>query len=129
MRMSPLSVIALFALLAPGPSAAGHGITITEIHAQPAPGGAAFVGGTSVSLSLDSGATDLAEVLGTIVGLNLLFGLPLLWGCAVTAMDTFLPLGVCRKRAASCRASSSLSVRSTRSNPLRRQTASASYLC
>jgi manganese transport protein len=37
-------------------------------------------------------ATDLAEVLGTIVGLNLLFGLPLLWGCAVTAFDTFLLL-------------------------------------
>ena len=37
-------------------------------------------------------ATDLAEVLGTIVGLNLLFGLPLLWGCAVTALDTFLLL-------------------------------------
>jgi manganese transport protein len=41
-------------------------------------------------------ATDLAEILGTIVGLNLLFGLPLLWGCAVTAMDTFLLLGLQR---------------------------------
>jgi manganese transport protein len=39
-------------------------------------------------------ATDLAEVLGTIVGLNLLFGLPLLWGCAVTAFDTFLLLAL-----------------------------------
>jgi manganese transport protein len=37
-------------------------------------------------------ATDLAEALGTIVGLNLLFGLPLLWGCAVTAFDTLLLL-------------------------------------
>jgi manganese transport protein len=35
-------------------------------------------------------ATDLAEALGTIVGLNLLFGLPLLWGCAIAAMDTLL---------------------------------------
>jgi manganese transport protein len=35
-------------------------------------------------------ATDLAEVLGTIVGLNLLFRIPLLWGCAITALDTFL---------------------------------------
>jgi manganese transport protein len=35
-------------------------------------------------------ATDLAEALGTIVGLNLLFHIPLLWGCAITAMDTFL---------------------------------------
>jgi manganese transport protein len=37
-------------------------------------------------------ATDLAEALGTIIGLNLLFGLPLLWGCLVTACDTFLLL-------------------------------------
>jgi len=37
-------------------------------------------------------ATDLAEVLGTIVGLNLLFHIPLLWGCAITAFDTFLLL-------------------------------------
>lgn len=42
-------------------------------------------------------ATDLAEALGTIIGLNLLFGLPLLWGCAVTAFDTFLLL-VIQKR-------------------------------
>ena len=37
-------------------------------------------------------ATDLAEVLGTIIALKLLFGLPLLWGCLVTAFDTFLLL-------------------------------------
>src|SRR5690242_2284921 len=37
-------------------------------------------------------ATDLAEVLGTIIALKLLFGMPLLWGCAVTALDTFLLL-------------------------------------
>src|SRR3954449_6192600 len=37
-------------------------------------------------------ATDLAEVLGTIIALKLLFGLPLLWGCAITAFDTFLLL-------------------------------------
>ncbi len=41
-------------------------------------------------------ATDLAEALGTVVGLNLLFGLPLLWGCAVTAFDTFLLLALQR---------------------------------
>jgi len=34
-------------------------------------------------------ATDLAEVLGTIIALELLFGLPLLWGCLITAFDTF----------------------------------------
>ncbi len=37
-------------------------------------------------------ATDLAEALGTIIGLNLLFNLPLLWGCLVTACDTLLLL-------------------------------------
>src|SRR5215217_2271018 len=37
-------------------------------------------------------ATDLAEVLGTIIALKLLFNMPLLWGCAVTALDTFLLL-------------------------------------
>ena len=41
-------------------------------------------------------ATDLAEVLGTVLGLNLLFGLPLLWGCAVTLCDTFLLLAIQR---------------------------------
>ena len=37
-------------------------------------------------------ARDLAEVLGTIIALKLLFGMPLLWGCLVTAFDTFLLL-------------------------------------
>ncbi|WZP00522.1 Nramp family divalent metal transporter [Isosphaeraceae bacterium EP7] len=37
-------------------------------------------------------ATDLAEVLGTIIALKLLFGLPMLWGCLITALDTFLLL-------------------------------------
>jgi manganese transport protein len=41
-------------------------------------------------------ATDLAEALGTIIGLNLLFGLPLLWGCVITAFDTFLLLAIQR---------------------------------
>ncbi|MFO0958037.1 MAG: Nramp family divalent metal transporter [Isosphaeraceae bacterium] len=39
-------------------------------------------------------ATDLAEVLGTIIALKLLFGLPMLWGCLVTALDTFVLLYV-----------------------------------
>ncbi|WP_422927317.1 Nramp family divalent metal transporter [Singulisphaera sp. PoT] len=34
-------------------------------------------------------ATDLAEVLGTIIALKLMFGIPLLLGCAITAFDTF----------------------------------------
>lgn len=35
-------------------------------------------------------ACDLAEVLGTAIGLNLLFGIPLLWGVIITAFDTML---------------------------------------
>src|SRR5450432_167071 len=37
-------------------------------------------------------ACDLAEVVGTVIALKLLFGLPLLSGCVVTALDTFLLL-------------------------------------
>ena len=39
-------------------------------------------------------ATDLAEVIGTAIGLQLLFGLPLVWGVVVTALDVFLILYV-----------------------------------
>ena len=41
-------------------------------------------------------ACDLAEILGTVIGLNLLFGLPLLWGCLVAAFDTLLLLAIQR---------------------------------
>lgn len=37
-------------------------------------------------------ATDLAEVIGTAIGLQLLFGLPLAAGVAITCLDTFLVL-------------------------------------
>src|SRR3972149_7464666 len=37
-------------------------------------------------------ATDLAEVIGTAIGLNLLFGIPLEIGVVVTALDVFLIL-------------------------------------
>jgi len=37
-------------------------------------------------------ACDLAEVLGTAIGLKLLFGLPLLVGVVITALDTLLVL-------------------------------------
>ena len=39
-------------------------------------------------------ATDLAEVIGTAIGLNLLFGLPLEIGVIITALDVFLILGL-----------------------------------
>jgi manganese transport protein len=35
-------------------------------------------------------ATDLAEILGMAIGLQLLTGLPLLWGVLITVLDTFL---------------------------------------
>ncbi|KAJ3042799.1 hypothetical protein HDV00_006619 [Rhizophlyctis rosea] len=38
-------------------------------------------------------ATDIAEVIGTAIALNLLFGLPLPWGVALTALDVLLVLG------------------------------------
>ncbi len=49
-----------------------------------------------LSAEIAIAATDLAELLGTIIGLNLLFGLPLLWGAAITATDTFLLLAIQR---------------------------------
>jgi manganese transport protein len=39
-------------------------------------------------------ATDLAEVIGTVIALKLLFGLPYAWGLLVAAGDTFLLLAV-----------------------------------
>src|SRR5262245_19935348 len=42
-------------------------------------------------------ATDLAEVIGTIVGLKLLFGVPYLWGLGICALDTFALLALQRR--------------------------------
>ena len=39
-------------------------------------------------------ATDLAEVIGTAIGLKLLFGLPLAYGVLITSLDVFLILGL-----------------------------------
>ena len=41
-------------------------------------------------------ATDLAEVIGTAIGLNLLSGLPILDGCVLTAADVLLVLAMQR---------------------------------
>jgi manganese transport protein len=41
-------------------------------------------------------ACDLAEVLGAAIGLKLLFGLPLLWGVTLTALDVLLLLALSR---------------------------------
>lgn len=37
-------------------------------------------------------ATDLAEVIGMAIGLQLLFGIPLVWGVAISVFDAFLLL-------------------------------------
>lgn len=37
-------------------------------------------------------ATDLAEVLGMAIGLQLLFDIPLMWGVTITVLDTFIVL-------------------------------------
>jgi manganese transport protein len=42
------------------------------------------------------GACDLAEVLGSAVALNLMFGIPLLWAVLITALDVFALLALQR---------------------------------
>src|SRR5438094_9276107 len=37
-------------------------------------------------------ACDLVEVVGSAIGLQLLFGIPLVWGCIITACDVLLVL-------------------------------------
>jgi manganese transport protein len=39
-------------------------------------------------------ATDLAEIIGTAIALNLLFGIPLTWGVAITVADVLLILAL-----------------------------------
>ncbi len=39
-------------------------------------------------------ACDLAEVIGTAIGLNLLFGIPLVWGVCLTGLDVLLILAL-----------------------------------
>jgi manganese transport protein len=41
-------------------------------------------------------ACDLAEVLGTAIAINLLFGLPLIWGVLITALDVLVLLALQR---------------------------------
>lgn len=37
-------------------------------------------------------ACDLAEVVGSAIGLQLLFGIPLIWGCVITTLDVMVVL-------------------------------------
>jgi manganese transport protein len=47
-----------------------------------------------ISAEIAITATDLAEVIGTAIGLNLLFGIPLEIGVIITALDVFLILAL-----------------------------------
>ncbi|MEH6406122.1 MAG: Nramp family divalent metal transporter [Leeuwenhoekiella sp.] len=42
-------------------------------------------------------ACDLAEVIGMAIGLQLLFGLPIMWGVCITVLDSFLLLFLLNK--------------------------------
>lgn len=42
-------------------------------------------------------ACDLAEIIGMAIGMNLLFGLPLIWGVSITIFDTVLLLFLMNK--------------------------------
>lgn len=42
-------------------------------------------------------ACDLAEIVGMAIGLNLLFGLPLIWGICITGLDTIILLFLLKK--------------------------------
>jgi manganese transport protein len=59
--------------------------------------GRATVVGLWLLTEIAIAATDLAEVIGTIIALNLLFGLPYLAGLAIAAADTFLLLALQRR--------------------------------
>ncbi|MGI9076450.1 MAG: Nramp family divalent metal transporter [Gemmatimonadaceae bacterium] len=48
--------------------------------------------GLWVLCELAIAACDLAEVIGTAIALNLLFGIPLAWGVAITALDVLVVL-------------------------------------
>jgi len=52
-------------------------------------------------------ACDLAEVIGAAIALNLLFGLPLIWGVCLTALDVLIVLFLQNRGSGTSRRSSS----------------------
>ena len=89
--MSNLMAVLLQTLAARLGVVTGHDLAQPGV---PPPG--VFRAGSNAALWIQAevaiAATDLAEILGTIIALKLLFGLPLLWGCLITAFDTFVLL-------------------------------------
>ncbi|HEY8163332.1 MAG TPA: Nramp family divalent metal transporter [Methylocystis sp.] len=68
----------------------GAGLDLAQVCREHTP----FPAAVGLWLLAEAGifATDLAEVIGTAIGLELLFGLPLAIGVLVTALDAFLVL-------------------------------------
>lgn len=50
------------------------------------------VWGLWILCELAIAACDLAEVVGSAIGLQLLFGIPLVWGCVITVLDVLIIL-------------------------------------
>jgi manganese transport protein len=86
--LSSLMAIVLQALSARLAIATGRDLAQASRDAYPAP--VAF--GLWILAEIAICATDLAEVIGTAIGLNLLFGIPLEIGVLITALDVFLVL-------------------------------------
>ena len=86
--LSSLMAIILQALCARFAIATGRDLAQACRDAYPRP--VAF--GLWVLAELAIIATDLAEVIGTAIGLKLLFGIPLQWGVIITGLDVFLVL-------------------------------------
>ena len=86
--LSNIMAIILQALAARLAVATGRDLAQACRDAYPAP--VAFVLWILAEIAIC--ATDLAEVIGTAIGLNLLFGIPLEIGVIITALDVFLVL-------------------------------------
>jgi manganese transport protein len=67
-----------------------HGRDLAQCNREVYPKGINFI--LYILAELAIAACDLAEVLGMAIGLNLLLGIPLLWGVGITMLDTLLLL-------------------------------------
>ena len=83
----------LMALLLQGLSARlgiVRGLDLAQANRQTYPRGVNFILYLLAEVAI--AACDLAEVLGMAIGIQLLTGLPLVWGVSITVLDTFLLL-------------------------------------
>lgn len=67
-----------------------RGLDLAQASRQSYPGFVNFI--LYILAEIAIAATDLAEVIGMAIGLNLLFGLPMIWGVSLTVLDSFLLL-------------------------------------